>query len=108
MSWGVVMASAIAAIASMIVAAVQSRRAIHQRLDSLAGVVEQHVEHWDDFHSRGWNNLPEGSENAVQLVVTLTNLSSSVDHLNQTVDLLREELAEHVAWEMSHKYGQEK
>ena len=97
MSYGIVVASIVAAIASMAVAAIQSRRAIHQRLDSLTSIAHEHKEYWDDFHSRGWHNLPEGSENAIQLVVTLTNLSDAVGKL-------REELADHVEWEMNQKY----
>lgn len=101
MSYGIVVASVVAAAASVLIAIVQSRRAVHLRLDELTATSHEHRGYWDDFHSRGWHNLPEGSENAIQLAVTLTNLEDGITKL-------RAELADHVEWEKKQKYYEQR
>lgn len=74
-----VAAAVIGAVGLVLGAAIQSAIANHSRLRKLEAVLAEHVEHWADFHARGWNNLPKGSDTALALAMTLERIESKLD-----------------------------
>ena len=72
-------AALIGAVGLVLGAAVQSAIASSVRLKKVEAALLEHAEYWADFHARGWNNLPEGSDSALALAMTLERIESKLD-----------------------------
>ena len=74
-----VAAAVIGAVGLVLGAAIQSAVANHSRLRKAEAVLAEHDAYWADFHARGWNNLPKGSDTALALAMTLERIESKLD-----------------------------